>query len=72
VYVNIKKTNKLFLLFLGKFSPFVQNTTAICSVLTIMAISYERYVAICQPLKVKIYLKKKQTKEYLFRHLHLI
>ena len=39
--------------FMCKFSPFVQNATAICSVLTIMAISYERYVAICQPLKVK-------------------
>jgi putative effector of murein hydrolase len=55
VYVNIKnkiiRQKKIF--FLGKFSPFVQNTTAICSVLTIMAISYERYVAICQPLKVK-------------------
>lgn len=38
---------------LGRFSPFVQNATGICSVLTIMAISYERYVAICQPLKVR-------------------
>lgn len=37
---------------LGSFSPFVQNATSTCSVLTIMAISYERYVAICQPLKV--------------------
>ena len=36
----------------GSFSPFVQNTTSICSVLTIMAISYERYIAICKPLKV--------------------
>ncbi|CAF0766791.1 unnamed protein product [Rotaria sordida] len=37
--------------FMCRFSPFVQNITATCSVLTIMAISYERYVAICQPLK---------------------
>ncbi|CAF3425455.1 unnamed protein product [Rotaria sp. Silwood1] len=37
--------------FMCRFSPFVQNVTATCSVLTIMAISYERYVAICQPLK---------------------
>ncbi len=46
----LKKFIRFF--FLGRFSPFVQNSTAICSVLTIMAISYERYVAICQPLKV--------------------
>ncbi|CAF0968137.1 unnamed protein product [Rotaria magnacalcarata] len=37
--------------FMCSFSPFVQNATSTCSVLTIMAISYERYVAICQPLK---------------------
>ncbi|CAF0727080.1 unnamed protein product [Rotaria sp. Silwood1] len=37
--------------FMCSFSPFVQNVTSTCSVLTIMAISYERYVAICQPLK---------------------
>ncbi|CAF1133042.1 unnamed protein product [Rotaria sordida] len=37
--------------FMCSFSPFVQNMTSTCSVLTIMAISYERYVAICQPLK---------------------
>lgn len=38
----------------GSFSPFIQNVTSTCSVLTIMAISYERYVAICQPFKVNI------------------
>ncbi|CAF0970787.1 unnamed protein product [Adineta steineri] len=37
--------------FMCRFSPFVQNVTATCSVLTIMAISYERYIAICQPFK---------------------
>ncbi|UJR23296.1 hypothetical protein I4U23_026312 [Adineta vaga] len=37
--------------FMCRFSPFVQNATATCSVLTIMAISYERYIAICQPFK---------------------
>ncbi|CAF1138351.1 unnamed protein product [Adineta ricciae] len=37
--------------FMCSFGPFVQNVTSTCSVLTIMAISYERYVAICQPLK---------------------
>ena len=49
---------------LGKFSPFVQNTTAICSVLTIMAISYERYVAICQPLKVIKHEKEDARRKY--------
>ncbi|UJR25618.1 hypothetical protein I4U23_006970 [Adineta vaga] len=37
--------------FMCSFSPFVQNVTSTCSVLSIMAISYERYIAICQPLK---------------------
>ncbi|CAF0837507.1 unnamed protein product [Adineta steineri] len=37
--------------FMCSFGPFIQNVTSTCSVLTIMAISYERYVAICQPLK---------------------
>ncbi|CAF1443788.1 unnamed protein product [Didymodactylos carnosus] len=40
----------------SSFSPFVQNVTGTCSVLTIMAISYERYVAICQPLKSSVKL----------------
>ncbi len=55
----------------GSFSPFVQNATSTCSVLTIMAISYERYVAICQPLKVDYLFKKKIEiiKISLFRHL---
>ncbi len=69
MYVNIKNKNKqtnYSYYFLGKFSPFVQNTTAICSVLTIMAISYERYVAICQPLKVKIIIKKQTNKRISF------
>ena len=43
---------KRFRMFSGSFGPFVQNATSTCSVLTIMAISYERFVAICKPLKV--------------------
>jgi hypothetical protein len=50
--MKTSKMKPIVRFFLGRFSPFVQNATAICSVLTIMAISYERYVAICQPLKV--------------------
>ena len=50
--VSRKKNNELFFFVPGSFSPFVQNATSTCSVLTIMAISYERYIAICQPLKV--------------------
>ncbi len=33
--------------------PFVENVVALASVLTILAISFERYYAVCHPLKVQ-------------------
>ena len=38
-------------LFSGKIVPFLENTVANGSVLTILAISFERYRVVCQPLK---------------------
>ena len=52
--------------FEGRFSPFVQNATGICSVLTIMAVSYERYVAICTPLKVNFIMEDYEARKDLF------
>ena len=40
-----------FIFFSGKLVPFIENTIANASVLTILAISIERYRVVCQPLK---------------------
>lgn len=39
------------MLFAGKLVPFLENAVAHASVLTILTISFERYFAICYPLK---------------------
>ena len=41
-------------LFIGRLVPFLENSSAHASALIIMAISVERFYAICRPLKVKI------------------
>ncbi|XP_045197504.2 growth hormone secretagogue receptor type 1-like [Mercenaria mercenaria] len=38
---------------LGKLVPFLENVVANASVLTILAISFERYRVVCNPLKVR-------------------
>lgn len=43
--------NFLFYFQTGKIIPFVELTVAHASVLTILAITFERYYAICEPLR---------------------
>lgn len=41
----------LIIILTGKITPFLELTVAHVSVITILAISFERYYAICEPLK---------------------
>lgn len=52
MFYDVKYLLKHVVLFVsGKAVPFVELTVAHASVLTILAISFERYYAICKPLK---------------------
>lgn len=50
-----------FLIVLGKLVPFAELSVAHASVLTILAISLERYIAICRPLRANYTCTKQRA-----------
>ena len=57
MYRKIQVMNKVsnYFVVIGTFVPYLENVVALESVLTILAISYDRYRGICFPMKLDIF-----------------